>query len=344
MRRLLNTLYITAPEAYISLDGENVIVRVDDEIKMRLPFVNVESIVCFGYKGASPALMGKCAENNVPICFLDPYNGKFLARVTGKTKGSVFLRKRQYGLADNPLFCLGITKDIVSAKIYNARFFIERAIRDNKDEIDTDRLKHASTLIKDAIKECYDFTCINELRGFEGIYAKQYFKVFDDMILQQKEHFYFKERSKRPPVDNVNCLLSYLYTILSMDISAALETVGLDPYVGFYHTLRAGRASLALDLIEELRAYMVDKFVISMINLKKIANKNFFTKEGGAVLMTDEGRKKILTAWQERKKEIIMHPFLKEKIEVGLIPYAQAQLLARYIRGDADEYPPFICK
>ena len=344
MRKLLNTLYVTTPESYLSLDGENVVIRLEKEEKFRLPFINVESIVCFGFMGASPALMGKCAENNIGLCFLNPYNGKFLAKVVGKTKGNVFLRKKQYGLSNDTQFCLEFATEIVSAKIFNSRFSLERAIRDNKDKINTMQLEKSSEMLKDAIKYCYEFENIDELRGFEGVQAKLYFKAFNDMILQQKEHFYFHERTKRPPLDNINCMLSYLYTILSFDISSALETVGLDPYVGFYHTLRSGRVSLAVDLIEELRSYMVDKFVITLINLKKINHKDFIEKEGGAILMTDEGRKKILTAWQERKKEIITHPFLKEKIEIGLIPYAQAQLLARFVRGDTDEYTPFLCK
>ena len=344
MRKLLNTLYVTTPDSYLHLDGENIVIRIDDDEKFRIPFVNVESIVCFGYKGVSPALMGKCADVNVALSFISPNSGRFLARVTGKTTGSVFLRKKQYALSDDSGFCLDFAKSIVAAKIFNSRYSIEKTIRDNKEKIDVANLEEKSQLLKDGLTQVYSYDNKNELRGFEGMTSKQYFRVFDDMILQQKERFYFKERSKRPPLDNVNCMLSYLYTILSFDISAALETVGIDPYVGFYHELRSGRASLSVDLIEELRSYMVDRFVISMINLKKINHKDFISKEGGAILMTDDGRKKILTAWQERKKERIIHPYINEKIEIGLIPYVQAQLLARFIRGDMGEYPPFLCK
>ena len=343
MRKLLNTLYITTPKSYLSLDGENIVIFIEDEEKFRLPFVNIESIVCFGYMGASPALMGKCADDNVALNFLRP-NGEFLARVTGKTKGSVYLRKNQYAYHDDKDFCLKFSKDIVSAKLCNSKFTLDKTIRDNKDKINIEKLADVSEGLKEAIKDAGNFDDKDELRGFEGANAKQYFTVFGDMILQQKEHFYFNERSKRPPLDNVNCMLSYIYTILSLEISSALETVGLDPYVGFYHELRAGRASLSVDLVEELRSYMADRFVISMINLKQINQKDFTKKEGGGILMTDDGRKKILTAWQERKKEIITHPFISEKIEIGLIPYVQAQLLARYIRGDLEEYPPFLCK
>jgi CRISPR-associated protein Cas1 len=343
MRKLLNTLYVTTPKSYLSLDGENVVVLLDDNEKFRLPLVNVENIVCFGYMGASPALMGKCVDNNITLSFLRP-NGEFLARVSGKTKGSVFLRKKQYILSDNDDFCLSFSKGIVAAKIYNSRFSLEKTIRDNKEKIDTANLEKASAELKDAIKIVGSFGCKNELRGFEGVQAKRYFSVFDNMILQQKKFFYFSERSKRPPLDSVNCVLSYIYTILGLEITAALETVGIDPYVGFYHELRSGRASMAVDIIEELRSCMADRFVISMINLMRINEKDFIKKEGGAILMTDDGRRKILTCWQERKKEIITHPIIKEKIEVGLIPYVQAQLLARFLRGDIEEYPPFLCK
>ena len=342
MRKLLNTLYITTPQSYLKLDGENIVVLLEDDEKFRIPFVNVESIVCFGYMGASPALMGKCADSNVALCFLKP-SGEFLARISGKTKGSVFLRKRQYLLSEDEDFCLDFAKDIVAAKIYNSRVSLERTMRDNDGRVDTEHIGKVSAKLKEALKTVYMLASKDELRGFEGALSKQYFGVFDEMILQQKEDFYFRERSKRPPLDNVNCLLSYMYTMLSFDVSSALETVGLDPYVGFYHELRAGRASLAVDLIEELRSYMVDRFVISMINLKQVNAKDFSVKEGGAILMTDDGRRKILKCWQERKKDIITHPFIKEKIEIGLIPYVQAQLLARFLRGDMVEYPPFIC-
>jgi len=343
MRKLLNTLYVTTPKSYLSLDGENIVILLDEDEKFRIPFINIEGIVCFGYMGASPALMGKCADNNISLSFLRP-NGEFMARVTGKTKGSVYLRKAQYSFHDDNERCLGFAKDIIAAKLCNAKFTLDRTIRDNKEKINTVNLEKISSSLKTAIKGATDFYDKDELRGFEGANAKQYFSVFNDMILQQKEHFIFTERTKRPPLDNVNCILSYIYTILTLEISSAIETVGLDPYVGFYHELRAGRASLAVDLIEELRSYMADRFVLSMINLKKISHKEFVEKEGGGILMSDDGRRKILTEWQERKKEVITHPFIDEKIEVGLIPYIQAQLLARFLRGDLEEYPPFLCK
>ena len=291
MRKLLNTLYITSPNSYLSLKDETIVILLDEDEKFRIPMLNVENIVCFGYMGASPALMGKCAENNIGLCFLKP-NGEFLSRIVGKTKGSVFLRKKQYVLSEDNDFSLKFTQNIVSAKIFNQRFTLEKTIQDNKDKIDTEKLSKISFDLKNAIKKTYTFDNLKELRGFEGVCSKLYFSVFDDMILHQKEHFFFTERSKRPPLDNVNCMLSYLYTILSLEITSALETVGLDPYVGFYHMLRSGRASLAVDLVEEFRSYLVDRTVITMINLKQINHKDFVKKEGGAILMTDEGRKK----------------------------------------------------
>ncbi|MBK5244067.1 MAG: type I-C CRISPR-associated endonuclease Cas1 [Eubacteriaceae bacterium] len=343
MKKLLNSLYITTPDSYLSLDGENLVVLLENNEKFRLPFVNIENIICFGYMGASPALMGKCADNNISINFLKP-NGQYMARIVGKTKGNVLLRKKQYELSDNEEFCLNISKDIIAAKLCNSRTTLERTIRDNSDKIDTLNLKTTSNYIADNINRIYDFNDFDQLRGFEGIIARNYFSVFSDMVLNQKKDFRMIERSKRPPLDFLNCMLSYLYTILSFEVRSALETTGLDPYVGFMHTLRPGRPSLALDLMEELRAYMVDRVVLTMINLNQITKKDFFKKEGGGVLMTDDGRKKILKSWQDRKKEIIMHPYIKEKIEIGLIPYVQAQLLSKYLREELPEYCPFLMR
>ncbi len=343
MRKLLNTLYITSPDSYLSLDGDNIVVLLCDEEKFRIPILNVENIVCFGYRGASPALMGRCADENISLNFLKP-NGEFLAKITGKTKGSVYLRMAQYKAFDDDAFCLKFAKTIIGAKLHNTRYLLERSIRDNKAEKDVSLLEELSGYIKAKIGHIDNFNSIEEVMGFEGNTAKMYFAVFANMLTQQQRDFATNERSKRPPLDYVNCMLSYLYTILGLEIQSTLETVGLDPAVGFMHALRSGRASLAQDLIEELRAYMVDRAVISLINLKQITAKDFFRKEGGAILMTDEGRKKILNAWQERKKVVITHPHLGEKIETGLIPYAQAQHLARYLRGDTEEYLPFIAK
>ena len=341
MRKLLNTLYITTETAYLSLDGENIVVLIEDKDKFRLPFVNIENIVTFSYVGVSPALMGKCCELGIGLTFLKP-SGKYLARVEGAKKGNVKLRMSQYFYANDEAFCLSFAINIVTAKLFNSRYSLERTLRDSVQN--TVKVSDASKYIKDNLPKCYEFDNLEALRGFEGIIAKYYFSAIDEMILEQKDVFRMNDRSRRPPLDNVNCMLSYLYTILSYEIVSALETVGLDPYVGFYHKVRVGRHSLALDIVEELRAYLVDRLVLTLINTKQVTKGDFLKKEGGAVLMTDDCRKKLLSAWQERKKDIIRHPFIDEKIEIGLIPYVQAQLLARYIRGDIEEYPPFLCK
>ena len=343
MRKLLNTIYITNPNSYLSLDGENLVVLLENNEKFRLPFVNIENIVCFAYMGASPALMGKCCDNNVGLVFLRP-TGQYLARIEGKTTGNVNLRMAQYKLSEDEDFCLQFAKNTVSSKIFNTRFSLERSIRDNQEKTNTDALQEVSAYIKENMERVYDFNDLDQLRGFEGIIAKRYFEVFSDMILQQKRDFHITSRSKRPPLDSINCMLSYLYIILSFEIVSALETVGLDPYVGFFHKLRVGRQSLALDLVEELRAYLVDRLVLTLINTKQVSKKDFVKKEGGGVLMTDEFRRKLLGIWQERKRGIINHHTIDEKIEIGLIPYVQSQLLARHIRGDMEEYPPFICR
>lgn len=343
MRKLLNSLYITTPNSYLSLDGENIVVLLEDDEKFRMPFVNIEHIVCFGYMGASPALMGKCVNNNISLSFLKP-NGEFMARVTGKTKGNVLLRKKQYEVSEDEDFCIEFSKNIVAAKLFNSRATLQRSLRDHEEKINSIELNDTIDYLANSVKRVYDIQDTDQIRGFEGINAKLYFSVFNDMIISQKDDFAISGRSKRPPLDYTNCMLSYLYTILSLEVSSALETVGLDPYVGFMHTLRPGRASLALDIVEELRSYMVDRPVISMINLKHITKKDFYLKEGGGVLMTDDGRRKILKYWQDRKKEIITHPFIDEKIEIGLIPYVQAQLLSKYIRGELPEYYPFLIR
>ena len=343
MRKLLNTLYVTTPDVYLSLDGENIVVLQDDNELGRFPLHYFEGIVSFNYKGASPALMGACAKRNISLCFMTSH-GRFLARVTGEVRGNVVLRKNQYQMSENQADSIKLARNFILGKVFNSRWIIERATRDYALRIDTDRLKNVSSNLHNSlsyIRGCSDF---DRLRGLEGEAASQYFSVFDDLILNQKDKFYFNNRNRRPPTDNVNALLSFIYSILGNEIAAALETVGLDAYVGFLHTDRPGRASLALDLLEEFRGIMADRFVLSLINMKKINDADFFKKENGAVILTDEARKKVLSSWQLKKLEKITHPFLNEKIEWGLVPYVQAMLLARYIRGDLDEYPPFLWK
>ncbi|RKD24954.1 subtype I-C CRISPR-associated endonuclease Cas1 [Ammoniphilus oxalaticus] len=343
MKKLLNTLYVTQPDVYLALDGGNVVLLKDEERLGRLPLHNLESIISFGYTGASPALMGYCADHNISIVFLT-MNGRFLARVVGESRGNVVLRKKQYRLSDNENSSAKVARNFIMGKVYNQKWMIERMTREHPLRIDVEQFKkisqHLSALMVD-IHACED---LERLRGLEGQAAISYNRLFNQMILQQKEDFYFHHRSRRPPMDNVNTMLSFAYTLLANDTAAALETVGLDAYVGFLHRDRPGRASLALDVMEELRGIFADRFVLSLINRRVIGPLDFYKKENGAVLMTDEARKKFLEAWQNRKQEKITHPFLGERMSWGLAPHAQALLLARYLRGDLDQYPPFLWK
>lgn len=343
MKKLLNTLYVTSADAYLSLDGENVVVLRENIEAGRIPLHNLEGIVSFGYTGASPALMGACAKRNIYLTFMTQH-GRFLARVVGESRGNVTLRKAQYRLSDDEKASMKIAKNMIIGKVFNARWVIERATRDYPMRLDVEKLKNASSFLHNSLKLIAECNTLEQLRGYEGEAASVYFAIFNDLILQQKDDFYFKGRNKRPPLDNVNAMLSFVYTLLANSAGSALEAVGLDAYVGFLHRDRPGRISLGLDLMEELRSVYADRFVISLIN-KRIVNKNgFIKKEDGAVIMTDDTRKAILTAWQTKKQEQIKHPFLDEKIEWGLVPYVQAMLLARYIRDDLDEYPPFLWK
>ena len=343
MKKLLNTLYVTSENSYLALDGENVVVFENKTELGRVPLHNLEEIVSFGYRGTSPALMGACVDRNISLCYLTP-QGKFLARISGEIKGNVILRQQQYTSSRDESISLGIAKNCILGKVYNARWVLERAVRDHSMQIDVDQVRAASSFLKNSLELIQNSQSKDQLRGYEGEAASIYFGVFNQLILQQKKDFVFKGRNKRPPLDPVNALLSFVYTLLTNTITSALESVGLDPYVGYLHTDRPGRASLSLDLIEELRAVLADRFVLTLINRKLIAGKNFSQKENGAVLMDDEIRRRVLTEWPNKKKEIITHPYLQEKVEWGMVPYVQALLLARYLRGDLDGYPVFLWK
>lgn len=343
MKNLLNTLYVTSQDSYLSLDGENVVILDKDQELARIPLHNLEAIVSFGYRGVSPALMGGCAERNISLSFLTP-QGKFLARVTGPVRGNVILRKKQYDVSQKEKECLGIAKNCILGKVYNSRWILERGIRDHSLQVDVEKIKRASGFLQQSLKMMEQCSEVSSLRGYEGEAASIYFGVFDQLILQQKKEFTFSTRNKRPPLDKVNALLSFVYTLLTGMAAAALETVGLDPYVGFMHTDRPERVSLALDMVEELRPVLADRFVLIMINKKIVSGKDFTTKEDGAVILSDSSRKRLLTEWQNKKKEVITHPFLEEKVEWGMIPFVQAMLLARFLRGDIDQYPPFFWK
>lgn len=340
MKHLANVLYITTPETYLSLDGENVVIQKNERTSTRLPLHNIENIVCFTWQGASPALMGACAERNIGLTFLAP-SGRFLARVTGRVKGNVLLRRKQFRVAENEAQSVPIAASFLLGKLSNCRKVLDRAVRDHAMLVNLEALTSASNFLKETLKAIPNCKSIADLMGFEGAAAKIYFGVFDYLILHQKEDFRFEERSRRPPLDNMNSLLSFLYTLLTNEVASALETVGLDPFVGFLHADRPGRPSLALDLMEELRPVFADRLALSLVNRRQVTGKGFTKKESGGILMDDETRKAVITAWQDRKKEEIVHPYLNERIPFGLIPHVQALLLARHLRGDLDAYPPF---
>lgn len=343
MRKLLNTLYVTSENGYLALENENVVVWQDNEKKGQYPLLMLEGIVSFSYKGASPALMGECARRGISLCFMTQ-SGRFLARVCGEERGNVLLRKQQYRISDSQALSCKIARNFIFGKVYNSRWSIERTLRDHALRVQADELKHVSRQLAQRLEEIAACDELDRLRGLEGEASARYFGILDQLILNQKDAFVFEERNRRPPADKVNAMLSFVYTILAHDCAAALESVGLDPYVGFMHRDRPGRESLALDLMEELRPGCADRLVITLINTREIQEKHFVRQAGGAVLLNDAGRKIILSAWQNRKKEEITHPYLKEKIAWGLVPYVQALLLARHIRGDLDGYPPFLWK
>lgn len=343
MKKLLNTLFVTTQGAYLSKEGETVVIKVDGEVSMRLPVHTLGGIVCFGQVSCSPYLMGFCAENSVAISFLTE-NGDFLAKVQGPVSGNVLLRREQYRRADDQKTSASIARAILTGKISNCRTVLQRALRDHSEKINLDAISQASQRLASTLRRLQAEPDLNILRGIEGESANAYFDVFDHLITSQKDAFTFSERNRRPPLDNVNCLLSFIYTLLMHDVRSALESVGLDPAVGFLHRDRPGRYGLALDLMEEFRPYLADRLALSLINLSQVQGIGFKKKESGAVWMDDDTRKTVLVAYQKRKQEEIEHPFLKEKVAIGLLPYAQALLMARYLRGDIDGYPPFIWK
>lgn len=343
MKHLLNTLFILSEDIYLSLDGENVVANRDKQIVARYPLHTLQNIVTFSYAGASPALMGACAQRQIGFAFCTP-RGKFLARVCGSSTGNVLLRRTQYRAADDPAQSCQISRTMIFGKLYNARWSIERTRRDHALRVDEDRLSEASRQIYELLPQVREETSLERLRGLEGTGANAYFGVLDDMILRDKDMFFFRGRNRRPPLDAMNALLSFAYSLLAHDCASALESVGLDSYVGFLHRDRPGRTSLALDLMEELRPCMADRFVLTLINNRMIHADDFHQTESGAVLLTDAGRRTFIKSWQEKKKETLTHPYLDEKLQWGMIPYVQALLLARHLRGDLDAYPPFLWK
>lgn len=340
MRRHLNTLFVTTPGTYLAKDGETVLARVDGEIRLRVPILSLGGIVCFGRVSVSPALLGLCGERGVAVSFLTTH-GRFLGRMVGPVSGNVLLRREQYRRADDEDGAIGIALPIVAAKIANSRTVLLRALRDRANSPGASAIESAASHLGRLLKQLQSSESLDTCRGIEGAAAQTYFDVFDHMIAQQKEEFTFRQRSRRPPLDNVNALLSFIYTLLVHDLRAALESVGLDPAVGFLHRDRPGRPGLALDLMEEFRPWFADRLVLSLINLRQLSAKDFSRRESGGVHLSDEGRKIVLVAYQNRKQDELAHPFLGERATVGLLPHLQALLLARHLRGDLDSYPPF---
>ena len=343
MKQLLNTLFVTSEDVYLSLEGENVLANRDKEVVARYPLHTLQSIVSFSYSGASPALMGKCAEKGIGLAFCTP-RGRFLARVCGESNGNVLLRREQYRIADDDRRSCAIARNMIFGKLTNSAAVIQRTLRDHGPRVTDCGLEAGVSTIRSLQRQVLEQTELEALRGLEGVGAAAYFGVFVHLLLSRKEEFFFHGRNRRPPLDRVNAMLSFAYSLLTHDCASGLESVGLDSYVGFLHRDRPGRESLALDLMEELRPCMADRFVLTLVNNRVVKPDDFQTQDSGAVLLTEEGRKKFLKAWQERKRDTLTHPYLNEKMSWGMIPYVQALLLARHLRGDLDAYPPFLWK
>ena len=342
MKKHLNTLFVTTQGAYLAKDGETVAVRIDGEVALRVPLHTLGAIVCFGNVGCSPFLMGFCGERNVGLSFLTE-NGRFLARVQGPVTGNVLLRREQYRRADDLVFSARIAAACVLGKVANCRTVLLRARRDHADRVDTDALQLATDRLSASIRRLQDDLDLDAVRGIEGDAARVYFEAFDHLIVRDKDHFFMRGRSRRPPLDRVNCLLSFLYTLVLHDLRSALESVGLDPAVGYLHRDRPGRAGLALDLMEEFRP-MADRLALSLVNLGQLQAGDFVFSDGGAVRMSDAARKTLLVAYQKRKQEEMVHPFVDERMSLGLYFHMQALLFARMLRDELDGYPPVIWK
>jgi CRISPR-associated protein Cas1 len=341
LKQLLNTLYVTTQGAYLSREGDTVLVRSDDDVLVRVPVHTLASVVCFGRVSASPPLMALCSEHGVSLAFMNE-NGRFLARVQGPVSGNVLLRREQYRRSDDPDGAAGLARSVVIAKIANCRTVLLRAAREKPKSDGAGALAGAVLRLGRIVEDVQKARTLDSIRGHEGDAARVYFEVFDHLITESKDAFYFRGRSRRPPLDNVNALLSFVYTLLTHDVAAALEGVGLDPAAGYLHRDRPGRPSLALDIVEELRPVIADRLVMSLINRKQIGGAGFRTTESGAVEMDDVTRKEVLVAYQKRKQEEIVHPFLRERVSFGIVPHVQAMLLGRHLRGDLDGYPSFL--
>lgn len=343
MKMLLNTLYIQSPDRYLCLEGETVVVKCGEEKIGQVPLHNVVAIVTCGHAGVSPALLGACAERGIIINFMDRYC-KFLARTVGPVYGNVILRKEQYRVSDDPDRSVNIAKSFIKGKIYNQKSVLARAVRDHPQRIDVDMFNSKIDFLRNSLTKINTVTDADMLRGIEGEAASVYFSAFDSMILRQKEDFRFSGRNKRPSLDRVNALLNFAYSRLRGMCESALESVGLDPYVGFLHTDRPGRTSLALDLMEEFRAIYADRFVLTLINDRIFKADDFKFKENGEVYLEDSARREFFNMWEKKRNEEITHPYTDEKTPWGMLPHVQARLLVSFLRGDMDAYMPFMWK
>ena len=343
IRHLLNTIYITQPDMYLSKDGETILIQQKGQTIKQLPIHNIEGIVMMANGTITPQLINMCSENNIHVSFIS-YTNKFLVNIQNPIQGNVRLRRKQYQISDQKDESVEIARSFLIGKVYNSRCVLQRLLRDHPNSDNKGTVSYAVDRLAIGLKQVQKCNNLKSLLGVEGEAAKNYYSVFNNLITALNSDMIFMGRSRRPPLDEVNAMLSFFYTLLAHDCTAALETVGLDPQVGFYHQERPGRASLALDMMEELRPYLVDRFVVTLINNKQVSKNDFYQKENGAVFLKDEIKKKALQLWQMRKQDLIEHPFLKEKIEIGLIPYSQALLLARFVREDLDGYPPFFMR
>lgn len=338
MKKLLNTLYITRQESYLHKDRETIVIKQGGEKIGQFPAINISNIYCFGQISVSPFLMGYCADNAIGLTFYTEY-GRFLARVLGKPTGNVLLRRQQYRWADSDQYSTSLAGVMVAAKIANCRAVLQREIRNHGDNAALSKVVDSLAV---SCRRAKAAKSVDEARGIEGDAAANYFSVFDELI--RGSGFVFGGRVRRPPTDPVNAMLSFAYSLITQECVSALSGVGLDPYVGFLHRDRPGRPSLALDLLEEFRAPWADRFILTLINRRQFQLPDFITEASGAVKFSEEGRKRFLAAWQERKQVEIMHPYLQESVPIGLLPHCQSMLLARHLRGDTEHYPPFLVK
>ena len=336
----LNTLFVTTPGAYLYRDHENLLVKVGDEDKLRVPMHHLGSVVCFGALTVSVGALEACAEHGLGLSFLSE-RGRFLARIEGEPNGSVEIRRAQFAAASDPAKALALARNFILGKLYNSRQMLMRAARETEVTDDQAALRKAGDQFDSTLRYLERAGNLDELRGREGEAARNYFETFAAMVKRSREVFGLKNRSRRPPLDPMNALLSFLYALLRHDVESALLAVGLDPAVGFLHADRPGRPSLALDMQEELRAPFADRLALALVNREQLKPNDFIKQDGGAVRLTDTARKTVLVAWQERKQETITHPVTKEEIAMALVPHVQARLLARTLRGDLAEYPPF---